>query len=53
MIEWVAAVQTSSPESQSSNSSAIEYFVVVLLAVVVGLIVRVFIRANAHRSSKR
>jgi hypothetical protein len=53
MLEWVAAAQASGTESQSSNSFAIGYFVVALLAVVLGLIVWVFIRANARRSSKR
>jgi cation transport ATPase len=53
IVEWVAAAQTGAPGSQTSNSPASGYFVIALLAVVLGLVVWIYIRVNATRSSKR
>lgn len=51
-VEWVAAVQHSGPEFQTSNPPAAGYFAVGLVAVVLGLVVWIFIRTSTRRSSK-
>lgn len=53
ILECFIAVQTSGGQTLSSNSPASSYLLIGLLAVVMGLVVWVFIRANARRSSKR
>jgi FtsH-binding integral membrane protein len=53
IAECIAAVQANGPESQASNSPATMYFVIGLVAVVLGLVVVIFLRASARRSSKR
>jgi hypothetical protein len=53
LVESILAVQqTNGLGSQESNPPAAEYFVVALVAVVLGLIVWVFIRSSMRRSSK-
>jgi hypothetical protein len=49
IIECVAALQANSSEAPSSNPPAALYFVIALAALVLGLIVLVFIRANPRR----
>jgi hypothetical protein len=48
----VAAMQTSGPQSETTNLPGAEYLVFALIAVVLALIVLIFIRASARRSSK-
>jgi hypothetical protein len=50
ILAWVAVVRVTG--SQNGNSPAAEYAVFTLLAVAVGLVVLIFIRAGARRSSK-
>jgi hypothetical protein len=52
VAECVIAVQSSS-ETQTTNPPAVSYIVIALLAVVLGLVVLVFARTSARRSSKR
>jgi hypothetical protein len=51
-IECVLAIQTSGGLTQTSNSPAALYFVIALVAVVLGLVVLIFIRTSARRPSK-
>ena len=53
ILECFIAVQTSGGKTLSSNSPASSYFLIGLLAVVIGLVGWIFIRANTRRSSKR
>jgi hypothetical protein len=52
IAEWVAAVQVGGTRPEPSTPAE-EYFVIALIAVVVGLVVLVFIRSSAQRPSKR
>jgi len=52
MVEWVAATQTSGPGPQPSNPVSSEYFVIALVAVVLGLVVWIFIRSSAKKSKR-
>jgi ammonia channel protein AmtB len=52
IIEWVAAVQFNGPESQPSNPPAAAYFVVAVIAAVMGFVVWIFIRSSARRSKQ-
>jgi hypothetical protein len=51
--DLVAAFQTSGPQTTPSNPPAAGYFVIGLLAAVLGLIVWIFIRTSSRRSSNR
>ena len=53
IAEWLAAVQTSVTDTKPSNPIADQYIVFAILAVVLGLMVLIFIRASARRSSRR
>ena len=53
IAEWVYALQPNGPESPTSNPPATGYFVIALLALVLGLVVLIFIRTSSRRSSKR
>jgi hypothetical protein len=53
IAEWVALLQMSSPESESSGSTAGWYFVILLIAAVLALVVWMFIRTSVGRSSHR
>jgi cation transport ATPase len=52
IMEWVAAVQFNGPESQSSNPPAAGYFVIAVIAAVLGFVVWIFIRSSARRSKQ-
>ena len=52
IAEYAIAMQTSSL-SQTGNPPWAEYFVIALLAVVLGAFLLVFIRTSMRRSSKR
>jgi hypothetical protein len=51
IAEWIAAIQTNGKFESSTNPPAAGYFVIVLAVVVVGLMVWIFIRTNASKSS--
>jgi len=51
IAEWVASAQVGGTAPEPSSPAA-EYFVLGLIAVVIGLVVLVFIRSSARRSSK-
>jgi hypothetical protein len=53
ILDCLAAVQTSGGKTLSSNTPASSYFLIGIVAVVMVLVVWMFIRANARRSSKR
>jgi hypothetical protein len=52
IMECVAAMQFNGPESQSSNPHAAGYFVIAVIAVVMGFMVWIFIRSSARRSKQ-
>lgn len=53
ILELVAAIQTSDLQSQASHPVAAWYFLIALIAAVVGLVVTIFIRSSAGRSPKQ
>jgi hypothetical protein len=55
IVRLVAAAQTSGPESHpdASNPIGAGYFLIALVAVVLALVVIIFIRTSAGRSSKQ
>ena len=53
IVELVAAAQTSSPQSWDSNPIGAGYFLLVLVAAVLALVVLIFIRTSARRASKQ
>jgi len=55
LVQLVAAVQTSGPESHpdASNPIGAGYFLIALVAVVLALVVIIFIRTSAGQSSKQ
>ena len=52
-VRLVAVAQTSSAQIPASNPPTAEYFLLVLVAAVLALVVVIFIRTSAGRSSKR
>ena len=53
VVECLIAVQTSGTQIRVSNAPGTPYFLIGLLAVVMGLVVWIFIRTSAGRSPKR
>jgi hypothetical protein len=53
ILEYLIALQTSGEPTQTNNTPAAGYVVLAITAVVLGLVVLIFIRVNARRSSKR
>jgi hypothetical protein len=53
LAEWVAAAQATGGQSQTANTPGSMYFIIALVAVVLGLVVLIFVRSSARRSSKR
>ena len=52
ITECAIAVQVTGNQAPASNPPSTGYFVIGLVAIVVGLMVLVFIRARARRSPK-
>jgi hypothetical protein len=52
IVQLVAAAQTSSPQIPDSNPIGAGYFLIVLVAAVLALVVMIFIRTSVGRSSK-
>jgi hypothetical protein len=52
IAEWVAAVEGSRAETQTSNPPQIAYVVLAVIALALGLVVWVFVRTSMRRSSK-
>jgi hypothetical protein len=52
-IVQLVAEQTSGPQSQGSNPVAAGYVLIALVAAVLALVVMIFIRTSAGRSSKQ
>jgi hypothetical protein len=54
LFEWVAVIQMDNgPQPQRGSSTAADYIAIALVAAVLGLVVLIFIRTSARRSSKR
>jgi hypothetical protein len=53
IMECAVVLQTSGDQSPSSNTPAAEYFLFTIVALVLGLVVLIFVRSGARRSSKR
>lgn len=53
VVECVIAEQPSIGQTQTGVSPGTPYFVIAIVAVVLGLVVLIVIRAQARRSSKR
>jgi hypothetical protein len=48
-----AALQTTGPQTPSNDPPAALYFIIAIIALVLGLVVTIFIRTSARRSSRR
>ncbi|MGO9434099.1 MAG: hypothetical protein ACLPH3_24055 [Terracidiphilus sp.] len=53
IINLIAAAQTNSPSTDAGNPLAAGYVIFVLVAAVLALVVMMFIRTRAGRSSKQ
>ena len=53
IMECAIALQSIAGKAPASNPRSDEYFVIALLAVLLGVFVLVFVRTSARRSSKR
>lgn len=53
IAEFASVLQTNGKLSQNTNSPTAEYFVIALVAIVLGMVVLILVRTNARRSSKR
>ncbi len=53
IVDCIAALQNGGSEAQAPNTPGTGYFLIGLIAVVLGLVVWFIIRASARRSSKR
>jgi hypothetical protein len=53
IVEWIAAaVQKSDSESLISDPATALYFVIAILAAVLGLVVLIFVRTSMRRSAR-
>lgn len=53
IAECALLIQASGGQSQSSDTPATWYFIVALVAVVMGLVALIFIQTSARRSPKK